>query len=59
MIQNDKFRVKSGVVNYFSKYLIKHVSKIENPQKINKAKFDIFFLVVMLEGSHFTDFLKI
>ena len=30
MTQNDEFVVKSGVVNYYSKRLGKHVSKIEN-----------------------------
>ena len=38
MTQNDKFVVESGVLNYYSKLLGKHVSKMENPQKNQQKK---------------------
>ena len=31
--QNDEFMAKSGVVNYYSKWLGKHESEIKKPKK--------------------------
>ena len=59
MIKNDEFMAKSGVVNYYSKWLGKYVSKIEKSEKNPENKFNIFFRIVMSSGSYFDQFHKI